>query len=112
MTTVVATSIEPVLLGPISHKVDGVDTDPTGNTVMATFTPDDDGTAPGDAAFQSATWETHTDAAGREKWWVKISIGPGTDVGQLDEGHHQCWVQVTVSANEKPVLRAGILTIV
>lgn len=111
MTTAVSTSIEPILLGPISHKVDGVEVDPTANTVGATFTPDEDDTPPADADFETASWETHTDAAGREKYWVKISIGPGTDVGQLGGGHHQSWVQVTVSANEKPVLRGGILTI-
>jgi hypothetical protein len=88
-----------------------VETDPTEFTVGATFTADTDPDTPVDADFQTASWETHTDAAGREKWWVKISVGPGTDVGQLAKGHYQCWVQVTVSANEKPILRTGILTI-
>jgi hypothetical protein len=112
MTVVVATSIEPVLLGSISNRLEGVETDPTGFPVGATFTPADDDTDPVDADFKTATWETHTDAAGRDKWWVKVSIGSGTDVGQLDRGHYQCWVQVTVSANEKPVLRTGTLTVI
>lgn len=110
MTEVVATSIEPVLLGPIFHKVDGVADDPTGSPVSATFTADSDTATP--TAFETAAWETHTDRAGRETHWAKISIGPDTDIGQLEIGHYQCWVQVTVSANEKPVMRAGILTII
>jgi hypothetical protein len=112
MTTVVSTSTEPVLLGPISRKVDGVDSDPTSFTVEACFTPDEDGDPPSGSDYQTAAWETHTDPAGREKWWARISVGPGTDIGQLGEGHHQCWVRVTVSATEQPVLPAGILTII
>jgi hypothetical protein len=112
MTTVVSTSTEPILLGPVSHKVLGVETDPTGSVVEAAFTADTDADPPADGDFKTATWETHTDGAGRETWWVKISIGPDATVGQLAEGHHQCWIRVTVSASEQPVKSAGILTVI
>ncbi len=111
MTTVVATSAEPVLLGPISHKVDGVETDPTGLVVEAWFTDSID-VPPEEAEWKTAVWETHADGAGRETWWVKISIGPGTSVGALNIQHHQCWARVTVSASETPVLPCGILTVI
>lgn len=111
MTTVASTSAEPILLGPISHKVDNVETDPTALVVDVWFTDDAD-TKPTDIQWKTATWETHTDGAGRDTWWVKIPVGPGTSVGSLNIQHHQCWARVTVSATEKPVLPCGILTII
>jgi hypothetical protein len=111
MTTVVATSAEPVLLGPISHKVDGVEVDPTAFPVEAWFTEGVD-IPPADGEWVVVSWETHTDRAGRDTWWVKVPIGPGTSVGSLNIQHHQCWVRVTVSASEKPVLPSGILTVI
>lgn len=111
MTTVVSTSAEPILLGPISHKVEGVETDPTELVVEAWFTDTID-TKPTDVEWKTAAWETHTDGGGRESWWARIPIGPGTSVGALNIQHHQCWVRVTVSGTEKPVLPCGILTVI
>lgn len=109
MTTVVSTSAEPILLGPISHKVVGVETDPTGLVVEAGFT---DSIDVKPTAWTAATWETHTDGAGRVSWWVRISVGPTTTIGALDIQHHQCWARVTVSGTEKPVLPCGTLTVI
>lgn len=100
-------STEPILLGPISHRIAGVETDPTGYVVEAAFTATA-GELP--TTWYPAAWETIPTAAGTDSWWVRIGIGPLSAVGTLAAGDHLAHVRVTVSGSERPELQAGIVT--
>ncbi len=100
-------STEPILLGPISHRIAGVETDPTSYVVEAAFTATA-GELP--ATWHAAVWETIPTPSGADSWWVRVSIGPLSSVGTLAPGDHLAHVRVTVSGTERPELPAGIVT--
>jgi len=59
------------------------------------------GIEPSDADWKPAAW--HNGQA-------RILIGPGSPVGELDEGMYGVWVRVT-TAEERPVIRSGTIKI-
>ncbi|MFI7678578.1 hypothetical protein [Actinophytocola sp. NPDC049390] len=100
-------SLEPLLLGPVSYRVAGVETNPTAYTVEAAVTPL--GTAP--SVWVSASWETIPTALGGSSWWVRVMVGPGSAVGALTPGDHEARIRITVSGSEQPVLHAGTFAV-
>lgn len=107
MTPRDALSTEPILLGPVSHRVAGVETDPTSYTVEASFAPP--GSAP--STWASASWETIPTSAG-PSWWVRVLVGPGSTVGALAPGDYLARIRINAPGTEEPVLTAGTLTII
>lgn len=59
------------------------------------------GVEPGDGDWVTASW-----AGGA----ARLLIGPGSAVGELDEGAYGAWVRVT-TAEERPVIYSGIVKI-
>ena len=56
---------------------------------------------PGDTDWHPAAWHDNR---------ARILIGPGSAVGELDEGTYGVWVRVT-TAEERPVIRSGTIKI-
>lgn len=109
MRPVDALSTEPILLGPVSHRVAGVETDPTGFTVEVAFTATA-GEAPAD--WTPASWETVPTNSGTDSWWVRVLVGPLSELGALDPGDRRVRVRISVAGDERPVLDAGVITFV
>lgn len=59
------------------------------------------GVEPGDTDWHPAAWHDNR---------ARILIGPGSAVGELDEGTYGVWVRVT-TAEERPVIRSGTIKI-
>lgn len=96
-------SHEVILFGPIRYLVDGVSTSPTGLTVEAALTGSEAGDDP--SSWSTAAWSTIVES-GRNTYWAKVSIGPGSSIGAQPVGVRKGWVRITASG-ETPVLPAG-----
>lgn len=96
-------SHEAILFGPIRYLVDGVSTSPTGLTVEAALTDSEAGDNP--SSWSAAAWSTIVEA-GRNTYWAKVAIGPGSSIGAQTVGVRKGWVRITASG-ETPVLPAG-----
>lgn len=108
MKPIDALSTEPILLGPVSHRVAGVETNPTSYTVEAALVPA--GGTP--SVWTAAAWETVPSTTGANSWWVRLSVGPLSTLGALTPGDHRALVRILVSGTERPVLDAGTITVV
>jgi hypothetical protein len=93
---------------PVSAKESGSAVNPTGDTVNMAVTTAADGDAV--TSWATASWETDSTVS-PAKYYARVLIGPGSNIGQLAIGIYNVFVKITDSP-EVPIKYAGQIEIV